>query len=213
MRQARAKYRQSIQRRESTLSLLQIFCPWTKSFRPRNYGKQRLPGATIGVDWCFLVRMSHSIGLTGATWKSLSPPPESGSIARAAERCRLAPSAASKRLSDLRPRWRAAGAAQPWRAPHRRRTGPVAAFARPAGRSPAHRAGGAQLWRRSERPYVRLFMPIFRRLSNTCRRRWRSSPKPGRAFVWNWKNMCPARWRRRWRKTSPMWRGQRPERL
>lgn len=75
---------------------------WTKSFRLAQCGKQRLPGATIGALSVFLVRMMNS--RIGFDWRDLEvfvAAAESGSIARAAERCRLAPSAASKRLSDL----------------------------------------------------------------------------------------------------------------
>ena len=75
---------------------------WTKSFRLAQCGKQPLPGATIGVLSVFLVRMMNS--RIGFDWRDLEvfvAAAESGSIARAAERCRLAPSAASKRLSDL----------------------------------------------------------------------------------------------------------------
>lgn len=75
---------------------------WTKLFRLAQCGKQPLPGATIGVLSVFLVRMMNS--RIGFDWRDLEvfvAAAESGSIARAAERCRLAPSAASKRLSDL----------------------------------------------------------------------------------------------------------------
>ena len=91
---------------------------WTKSFRPRNAANSPLPGATIGALSVFLVRMMNS--RINFDWRDLEvfvAAAESGSIARAAERCRLAPSAASKRLSDLEAALaRAAGAAQPWRA-------------------------------------------------------------------------------------------------
>ena len=86
---------------ESTPEFVNVLS-WTKLFRPAQCGKQRLPGATIGVLSVFLVRMMNS--RIGFDWRDLEvfvAAAESGSIARAAERCRLAPSAASKRLSDL----------------------------------------------------------------------------------------------------------------
>ena len=116
MRQARANGRQSIQNIDRPLSLSNV-CPGQNRFAPRNAVSNSLPGATIGVLSVFLVRMMNSaLVLTGgATWKSLSPLPKVAALP-APPSCRLAPSAASKRLSDLEAAlahrcW----TAQPWR--------------------------------------------------------------------------------------------------